>query len=164
MNPGIPLRNRQKQILAVAIVDDEDYEAVTAHRWFLYQGYARRQVSKGPKHARVVKTILMHRQIMGLVPGDGLDVDHISRDRLDNRRVNLRVATRGENNQNTPARRNGTSAHRGVYWSKGHGKWGACARITGRTRHVGFFDDEHEAGRAVAAFRAEHMPYTVEAR
>ena len=67
-------------------------------------GYAMRGTTAGGKKSRgytakdaAEKTRLMHRQILGLIHGDGKEVDHINKDRLDNRRANLRVVTRKEN-------------------------------------------------------------------
>ena len=43
------------------------------------------------------KRQLLHRHVMGLVPGDKRD--HVNGDKLDNRRVNLRVVSHAENNR-----------------------------------------------------------------
>lgn len=158
----IPLRDKDGLVVGLALVDDEDFHLVTERRWHFYQGYARRQLSKGTPPNRTVQSILMHRVILGLVPGDGLDADHINRNRLDNRKANLRVVTRGQNAQNTGGRRGATSQHRGVYWRAGMQKWGAAARANGKQNHLGFFDDELEAARVAAEWRKANMPFTVE--
>lgn len=61
--------------------------------------------------------VMMHDAIYGPVP-DGKMVDHRSKDSLDNRRSNLRDATKGENMWNSGKRRNNTSGYKGVTWSK----------------------------------------------
>ena len=78
-------------------VDDDLFEAVNAMSWHVHSnGYAvNRNVRDGVK-----KTIRMHRyvlQLKGIEIPDGFDVDHINRNRLDNRIENLRVVSRSQN-------------------------------------------------------------------
>jgi hypothetical protein len=70
---------------SISIVDAEDYEVLTEYTWRLgVDGYAKRNTHKPYKGA----TMLMHRQIMDASAGQMLD--HINRNKLDNRRANLR--------------------------------------------------------------------------
>jgi hypothetical protein len=67
-------------------------------------GYQNLQLEKtmAPMESQAQqRSVSMHRQILGLVPGDGKFGDHANRDTLDNRDSNLRVATRSENNRNS---------------------------------------------------------------
>jgi hypothetical protein len=104
----------------------------------------------------------IHRIILGLAAGDPRDVDHINRNRMDNRRCNLRAVTHAENQQNLGAqpKRARASAFRGVTWNGR--KWIAQAKVGGKGHRIGGFDDEAQAASAAAAWRAEHMPYSVE--
>jgi len=71
-------------------------------------------------------------------------VDHINRDAQDNRADNLRAATCKQNNQNRGSRKNSTSKHKGVSWSKEKGKWDArCNK-----KFLGRFNNEKEAAQA----------------
>lgn len=90
----------------------------------------------------------MHREICR--PAPGLDVDHIDNDGLNNRRANLREATRSQNLANRPKAR-GRSKFKGVYWDPRRRKWQAIARVHGVNRHLGRFDSEHDAARAYNA-------------
>jgi len=80
---------------AVAIVDEEDYEIVSQYKWHLSStGYA---VWRGNIDGNK-KTVRMHRLITSAP--DGLIVDHLNRNPLDNRKSNLRVCTQKENAKN----------------------------------------------------------------
>lgn len=149
MSAAIILRDRSRRITGVALVDACDWGRLAARRWHLSRsGYA--MSGRSP---------LMHREVLGLQPGDGKYVDHINGDRLDNRRANLRVVTNAENMQNRPgANRGATSNHRGVCWDRRTKQWRAQVTLNGRNHFLGRFDTEDAASRAAAEFRREHMP------
>jgi hypothetical protein len=144
----VPLANGR----GVALVDAEDAERVLRHRWCLHpQGYAQARIGG--------KLVLMHRFVMDAGPFIGLDVEHEDRDKLNNRRGNLRMATRSQNNQNRSAEGRGSSSHRGVSFCRQTRRWRATHRLDGRYVHIGRFDTEQEAAAAAAAWRAQHMPF-----
>lgn len=148
----IPLYARDGSVRAYAAVDDADFEWASQWTWRLHhQGYVSRADS-----------LLMHRVLLGLEKGDPRQGDHKNGIRRDNRRTNLRIATLAQNRQNQRARTRTSSRFRGVTWDADRGLWYAGTQIDGERHFVGRFADEVEAGRAVAAFRAEHMPYAIE--
>ncbi len=123
----------------VAYVDAADYEELNRYTWHLASGgYAGRH----EKH----KLVLMHRQIMN--PPEGMQVDHIHRNRLDNTRAHLRVCTRLENAQNRTKVTGAGSRHLGVLYNKSREKWVARIRVEGKYRQVGSFDNDEDAARA----------------
>ena len=89
----------------------------------------------------------IHRLIMGLVPNDGFEVDHINHNTLDNRRENLRVCTKSENQRNKRSMP-GTSKFKGVFWHSAARKWAACITESGRNKYIGVFNVEEDAARA----------------
>lgn len=148
----IPLHDKTGEIRAYATVDAED-SAHGDHRWSLStEGYAKRTVRADGRKL----TVYLHRVIAAAEPGQ--DVDHISRDRLDCRRANLRICTRAQNLQNVAAR-GGTSQHRGVSFHKRAGRWRADVKLAGRQHYLGLFDTEDEAAAAAAAKRADLMTH-----
>jgi hypothetical protein len=133
-----------------AIVDPEDYGKVAIDDWQLYNNhnckyYAVRLIDS--------KIVFMHRQIMsapsfGLAQGgQGKVIDHRNREGLDNRKSNLRIATRSQNNCNRKQKK-GTSKYRGVCWNEKHKKWRAYISFNGIYKSLGYFENEEEAGRA----------------
>ena len=77
-------------------------------------------------------------------------VDHINRNKADNRWCNLREATRSQNAQNAGLQENNTSGVRGVHWNKREGKWCVRCMLGGKRYSFGLYDDLKTAA-AVAA-------------
>jgi hypothetical protein len=150
--PELRLFRRTGELAGVVLFDEADAVTVGGHGWSVRGEYA---VSNDKPRTR------MHRLIVSAPPG--VEVDHINGNKLDNRRANLRLATRRENGQNLRSR-GGTSRYRGVSWHKASGKWRAGTRLAGKAYHLGCFTSEDEAGAVAAAFFAAHMPYSPEAR
>lgn len=130
----------------VAIVDDADYEWLTKlGKWQANQtvggGWrAQRRFSIGPGKR---KTLCMHRVIMG--EPDGMDVDRRDLDGLNNRRLNLRVATRQQNTRNSRAQRNSSSGYPGVHWNTKEGKWAAVIYVSRQRKFLGYFGEKEAA-------------------
>jgi hypothetical protein len=142
MAKTIPLTQGQ-----VCIVDDEDYEILNKWKWyatwsqFTRSYYAARNGREKPR-----KHILMHREILGLKHGDKRQGDHVeSGQTLDNRRVNLRIATREQNCANARLNRDSTTGLKGVTWHKGSKKFRARITVHGKQINLGDFDDKQLA-------------------
>jgi hypothetical protein len=131
-----------------SIVDEGDYYKLNNLGWCakVSRGhiYAMRFVEDGKKGT---KTLSLHREIMEAPAG--LLVDHKNRDTLDNRRDNLRLATRFQNGVNSRIdKTNTTSQFRGVRFRKKSGRWVANIRTEGKKVWLGSFDNEIDAARA----------------
>lgn len=122
------------------LVDKIDYDAVSQYKWHYCAGYARRQVRVGPYKQRGV---LMHREIMNAP--SGTEVDHINGDGLDNRRENLRLATRSQNCANKEVY-SSKSGYRGVH--KSWNRWSSAIKHNGNRYDLGRFDTPEDAARA----------------
>src|SRR4030095_14079696 len=101
----------------VALVDDEDFERVNQKKWHAVESrgafYAAHSYYVEGKQHRV----FLHRFLLGLEPGDGLQCDHCNGDGLDNRRANVRIATQAENNRNRRRFKTNKSGCTGVSWN-----------------------------------------------
>ena len=140
----------------VALVDADDYERLAQFNWYAVKhrhGFkAARSAWLGDKKRKMV---LMHRAIMNA--SDDQQIDHIDRDPLNNRRMNLRVATRAENARNTNSRHGSTSTYLGVSWTARDRKWVARIQVQGSCLHLGYFADEMEAALAYDAAARLHF-------
>ena len=85
-----------------------------------------------------------------------LDIDHINRNKADNRISNLREVTNKQNMQNASKRSDNTSGHSGVSWHKDSGKWQAQIAFNYRVIYLGLFESVEDA---VAARKAGELKY-----
>ena len=132
----------------VALVDDEDFERVNAFKWHFLRG---RRGGYAARRGRDSHVVLMHREILGAP--DGVPVDHISGDGLDNRRANLRECSNAENARNQVKHkawrgRPCTSQYKGVHFNRADQRWVSMIRENGRSRYLGGFLSEIEAALA----------------
>ena len=141
---SIPLANGQS-----VLVDDADYEMLSHWKWSVAgRGYPIRGQYKQGK----TRTVYMHRQL--LLPDPGVEIDHINGDILDNRRENLRPASRQQNSSNQIPRVR-SSRYKGVSRWLDTGRWQAHIKSDYETTRIGYFKDEVDAALAydVAALR-----------
>lgn len=136
------------------LIDDEDYQFISQFKWRSHNGYAHRYSRKyeGPP-----RTIYIHRVLMGLALGDTRQVDHINGDKLDNRRLNLRICTRSQNAMNSSRKRSGSSQYKGVGFYKRDHKWQAQIKINNKLTYLGLFTSEIEAAKAYNKAAKEHF-------
>lgn len=174
MDERIPLLDKDNAIIGYALVDAADAAKVVGHEWRVYKHkwhkslYAYHWSWEGGERIRVY----MHREILGLpFKHNGIDTHHDNGNGLDNRRANLVLAKPSSHMsahsraraQAQCSRPGSTSQYRGVYWRPDVSKWRAIARLDGQNYHLGYFANELEAARAASVWRAEHMPYSMDA-
>jgi hypothetical protein len=128
---AIPLSQGKWTLISVA-----SYPLISGKPWYFDRsGYAVRHEGR--------RWIPMHR-VIAQIP-EGVDTDHINRDRLDNRISNLRPATKAQNNMNVSVRKDNLSGVRGVWFYKKRGRWQATIGGVKRRRYLGLFDTFEEA-------------------
>jgi hypothetical protein len=93
------------------------------------------------------KGYMAHRLAWLYVHGDWpkKQIDHINRNRDDNRISNLRDIDGFENMQNRMAQKNSKSGVKGVSWSKRIKRWTAQIEKQGISKHLGVFKTIQEA-------------------
>lgn len=124
-----------------AIVDAEDYPQLSRYKWHCRRSrgicYAyRREAGTG-------RSLGMHRQILGAP--EGVLVDHIDGDGLNNRKRNLRLCSAMENSRNRRPRLNCRSRYKGISLHKRRNKWEVNIAKARKNTYLGGFDDQIEA-------------------
>lgn len=89
------------------------------------------------------------------------ELDHINRDKSDNRIANLREVTRHQNCQNVGATSSNSSGFKGVSWEKTSSKWRARIRVNGVPLSLGCFDSKEAAAEAYRAAAMQYHPCAV---
>jgi len=122
------------------LVSESDYELLSELSWSTNAtGYAYAYVKgSGRKNRKIVN---MHRFITN--PPSDMRVDHMNRNKLDNRRENLRICTNSQNLGNSIGYSKKTR-YKGIQPLPG-GKWRARINIAGKTIHLGVAVTEQEA-------------------
>lgn len=149
---------RPTEVVAHAVVDD-DQTHLLRWRWRLDKGgYAVRRASG--------QRILMHREILKDQLKPDLISDHINRDRLDNRRLNLRVVAHAQSAHNQGPNRFRGLGVRGVRYQRRKTDpdhpYRAVVGLNGKTHYVGYYATVEEAGVTAAQWRAQHMSHAVD--
>lgn len=132
----------------VALVDDADFEWLNQWKWSAYKGkgtfYAARSIYKGHKK---VAQVQMHALIIGTPKG--MDTDHRDGNGLNNQRLNLRICTHAQNQQNQATYTQvKSSKFKGVSQYKHTNKWCAGISICGKRKWLGYFESEIDAANA----------------
>lgn len=119
------------------IVDDVDFVILNKYKWYYHQGYATRSKRVGSRKLNKSITIRLHREILPTTK----EIDHINGNTLDNRRCNLRICTRQQNNFN----RINYSKNKFKGVDRRNNKWRARITFNKKQIHIGYFDSETEA-------------------
>jgi hypothetical protein len=141
--------------------DIDDLALIRQYRWLLSGPPGWEYAAAFPHEAGRATRIFMHRL---LCPTDAAEVDHVDGQRLNNRRKNLRPASRMENARNLKTAKNNRSGYRGVYFHSSRKQWVARGHGVCGVVFLGRFNDVHDAGRAAHEWRAQHWPTSKEAR
>lgn len=120
-------------------LSQEDYDLCSRSFNLNSEGYAR------------IGSVKVHRLIMERILKSKIEpnkvVDHINRNRLDNRRENLRLCNISENAKNV-GKQKGTSKFKGVSWKSSRNKWYSQIKLNGKVKYLGLFDSELDAATA----------------
>lgn len=120
------------------VIDTEDFEKVKNYCW----RKERKDYFIANSRDKTNKIIWLHRVIMDAK--DNEYVDHINWDKSDNRKSNLRIATKTQNNINIKRKSNNTSGYTGVSVLK-NGKYKSSISLNGNKYHLGTFDKLDDA-------------------
>lgn len=144
------------------LIDTEDLPKVRVYpnTWFMNSKklmYVRGITTKNFKRT----TVLIHRLILD--NPEGIEIDHINRDPLDNRKCNLRVATRTQNVQNRLVMKSNKLGVKGVRWKEQNQKYEARITVNKKPMYLGLYERLEDATEAARVARSLYMPFSPEA-
>lgn len=120
----------------VSLIDLDDVEYVEKYSWCIRSKKYVGRVEDG-------RNFLLHRALIDC-PDDKI-VDHINKNSLDNRKVNLRICDRQKNFFNSKRKSNNKSGVTGVGFDRKSNKWRARITKNGKTINLGFYIDKDDA-------------------
>lgn len=123
-----------KKIERFVLVSDVDFEWLNQYKWCFGSGYPMTSINK--------KTVLMHRLINNTPKG--MQTDHFNRNKLDNRRENLRTVTSSQNNFHKIITKN-KSGVRGIYWEDRRKRWVATIWVNYKALFLGRYKEISDA-------------------
>ncbi len=147
------------------IIDTEGWDKVKEHRWCILGNDIRRYpyaitniphpdggwyyfVQNGKQQRGRRRTCLFMHHLIMVKPKEGMVTDHINRNGLDNRKENLRLVTKAQNQQNRKSQKRSTSGYKGVSWVARDKRWRSEIMHEKNHFYLGYFTCEHEAALA----------------
>ena len=119
------------------LVSSRDHLSVKNMNWHIdSKGYPATTLNS--------KTVRLHSFLLGK-PLPGFETDHINRDKLDNRRENIKIVPAHRNRRNHKIQSTNKSGFNGVYWNKQNKNWVAQITVKHKTIFLGSFDDIRQA-------------------
>ena len=128
------------------LFDTQDFDRINKHTWCIADGYVNTTINLGNGKSTSCRA---HRFVMNN-PAN-LEIDHENGIKTDNRKSNLIVSNHQQNQHN----------HRkakGYSWVKRDKKYQAKITIDGKSKHLGYYDTEHEARAAYLEAKKKYHP------
>jgi hypothetical protein len=133
----IEIRRYKDKASLFTLVDDEDFEWLNRFKWQISShGYVKTETGRG-------RMLYMHRLINKTQ--EEFVTDHINRNKLDNRRENLRTVNKSENGINRLKQINNTSGYKGISWDRKASRWEAFIHLHRKKHFLGYFKDIKDA-------------------
>lgn len=127
--------------LIEVLIDDDDYDRVSKHKWSVAYSNSTKQFYVRNQN------MYLHRYILKLTKEDSI-IDFKNRNTLDYRKDNLRICTYADNNRNHKLYKTNKTGYSGVYRPKNRHKYRAQIHINRKGKHLGCFNTKIEAARA----------------
>lgn len=137
--------NKTGKVNGTFKIDLDMIDFIKAHKCHKhYSGYACCHIKD--KNG-IDKKIRLHRAVLGLENDKRKDivVDHINRDKSDDRKCNLRIVSHEANNRNTDMYSHNTSGVKGISWDKRREKWEIYIHQHNKKINLGLYKDKNKA-------------------
>lgn len=148
----VKLYDKKQNHIKSVLIDLKDIDIVSKYKWRYdrLHGYAIAKDENGSH-------LSMHVLIANRDREDCI-VDHIDRDKLNNRRHNLRKTNKSVNGINSNLRKKNTSGVTGVSWSNFHKKWRSYINFEGNRIELGLYSEKIGAIKSRLFAEAKYYP------
>lgn len=137
------LMKRIKVSDKIALINDDDFTHISKYTWREKHGYAVTDIWNKRQKKKIM--VSMHRLITAA--SNGVLVDHVNRNRLDNQRENLRICDHQKNQANKAPR--GKTKIKGVEFRNDRkASWRARLKYNNENIELGYYDNRYEAAKA----------------
>lgn len=140
----VELLGRAKKEGKIALVSTSIYKEILKFKWYISKSGYPVTYESVDKKIKFKIGFQMHKMIMGRY--EGYVIDHINRDKLDNRFTNLRICTQKENSYNRSRPKNAKSIYKGVR-KQNKTKWMATITKDGKKHEIKDIATEKEAAK-----------------
>lgn len=125
--------------------DLEDYDKIKDYCWYYSEGYLRTNTTIGKG---IQDSFSLHRLLMDFP--EGKEVDHIihpakDQNKYDNRKQNLRIVNKSQNQMNKHLQENNTTGNVGVRWHSRDNIWEAWISVCNESIYLGRFENKQDA-------------------
>jgi len=127
-----------------AIIDKDDFEKIKDYRWYSSGGNNKKYVMTS-SFGNPRKKIQLHRVIMNVENDNSVEIDHIDRNPLNNKKSNLRICKHSENSRNTSIPKNNKSGFTGVFFTNSLKKWTAKIEYNKKQIVLGNYNNKEDA-------------------
>lgn len=141
---------------AIIYLDSGNTFVINKNKYNLIKKYKWRENDEGYIYAFTDSgKIYVHRLVMGLKSYeiDKITIDHIDRNKKNNRNNNLRLATKTQNKRNGNIRKDNQTGIAGVGWYKKYNKWVAFIAVNKIDKNLGYYENFNDA--IIARLKAE---------
>jgi hypothetical protein len=127
----------------IVYFDIEDWNKIKKYQWHICRGINTLYVIAHTYKHNMRTTTKMHNVIMG--NHNGMQIDHINGNGIDNRKCNLRTCTIAQNQMNRMTPKNNTSGYKSVSRTGASGKFRSSIKANGKRLNLGLFNTSAEA-------------------
>lgn len=151
-------------IFIETIIEREDFKKIdefkgTWYAWWEKNTNSYYVVGNSVENGKRI-TVRMHRFIMDAPKN--MVVDHKNRNTLDNKRGNLRILTREQNQQNLKPQKSNFLGIRGVAWEERSKSYKVTVKVDGKSKFIGRFKSLEEAAESAKNTRKKYMEFAVD--
>jgi len=126
-----------------AKVDDDDFDRISSVKWSVSKHGNCYYANRGFMENGKLRSVQMHQEILNFP--DGVDIDHINGDALDNQKCNLRICSHQQNTFNRRPNKSTDTGYKDIHFVQKTHQFTVCITKDSKKKHIGNFKTLSEA-------------------